>query len=109
MIYRLDGITLKVLSYYKTLVEAEEILGIPAKTISSGVIRKSLVRGKYYFSRTVEFAPTVRIRQPRKTKRFILLLLPEMHDEMLKAIGQRNRQDVLRNIIKNWMLTENKQ
>ena len=50
-------------------------------------------------------------KKPLKAKidgrKFSVMVNPQMWDDFLSCLGQRNKQDIFRSLIKNWIESEN--
>lgn len=98
---------LEVVAHYPTLKEAERITGIPERTISAATLRGSLCREMWYFSRRNEgFVPPGRTKGEKRGKKFTVMVSDEVWDRMLSAIGQRNKQDIFRHLLSEWLENE---
>lgn len=106
MIYQYNA-DLQIIAEYPTLKEVERILSIPERTVSACVLRGAFCRSKWYFSRNKDFTPPIRMKGPRPGKKFTVCVTDEIWDQMLRLIGQRNKQDVFRDLLKNWIDKEN--
>jgi hypothetical protein len=105
MIYQFDN-NLVLIAKYETISAASNALSIPRATISHACRQKQNCRGLYYFSKEqvmVKKVPKVKI----DGKKFSVMVNPETWEEFLSCIGQRNKQDVFRELLKNWIKSEN--
>ena len=98
---------LKLISQYATVQEAGEFLSIPRNTINSSITKKGLCRGKYYFRREPVIIMPERTQGPVPGKKFTVVVTKEIWDDLLVTIGQRNKQDIFRKLLKNWIKSEN--
>ena len=97
---------LKVVAVHRTLVEASKALGIPTRTISAAITRKSLCRSVWYFSREFGFVPNNPLKGEVAGRRFAVTVTEKMWDRMLVAIGHRNKQVIFRNLLFEWLENE---
>lgn len=106
MIYQFDK-DLALIGRYKTVQEAVNILSIPRNTINSAITKKGLCRGKYYFRREPVIVMPERTQGPVPGKKFTVVVTKEIWDDLLVTMGQRNKQDIFRKLLKNWIESEN--
>jgi hypothetical protein len=97
---------LQIVAEHRTLMEASKALGIPERTISAATLKGSFCRFQWYFSRHTEFVPWERIKSPFAGKKIVVSLQEELFDQFLVTVGQRNKQNVLRTLIKDWINLE---
>lgn len=108
ILYQYDK-KLKIVGVHKTLIEASKALGIPERTISSAMLRGSLCRGWWYFSCEMGFVPPERTKGEKRGRKFTVMVSDEIWDRMLIALGQRNKQDIFRNLLLEWLKNEERQ
>jgi hypothetical protein len=95
---------LQIIAEYANVFEAERITGIPEKTLRSSIFKRSLCRKTWYFSREKNFVPWVENRRGEKAgKKFVVTLPDKMWDELLVLIGQRKKQDIFRDLLREWI------
>lgn len=97
---------LKIVAVHKTLEAASIALNIPVRTISAAVIRGSLCRRCWYFSREMGFVPKEPLKGEVAGRRFAVTVTDGIWDRMLVAIGQRKKQDIFRNLLLEWLENE---
>lgn len=105
MIYQFDT-NLVLVAQYDTIVAASKALLIPSATISNACKEKQICRGQHYFSKEpimVKKEPKVRI----DGRKFSVMVNLETWEDFLSCIGQRNKQDIFRELLKNWIESEN--
>lgn len=106
MIYQYNS-DLQIVAEYTTLKEAERITGIPEKTVSSSIVKGSFCRFQWYFSRHKEFVPWERLKSHKAGRKFTVMVTDEVWEEILRLAGQRNKQDIFRELLKNWIDIQN--
>lgn len=98
---------LQIIAEYANVFEAERITGIPEKTVRSSIFKRSLCRKTWYFSREKNFVPWGENRRREKAgKKFVVTVSDQMWDELLVLIGQRKKQDVFRDLLRDWINKE---
>lgn len=105
MIYQYNR-KLKIVGFHRTLMAASDALGIPERTISAATLKGSLCRGEWYFSRGMNFSPPVRTKGEKKGMKFAVLVTEDVWSRMLSVIGQRNKQDIFRHLLSEWLENE---
>jgi hypothetical protein len=104
-IYQFD-LDLNLIATYDTLMDASDATGIPFGTLSSSTLRRAVCRNKYYFGRSSTIIPASRARSFKPGSKFTVLVTNEIWDEMLVLIGQRKKQDIFRDLLKEWIEKE---
>jgi len=105
MIYQFD-VDLNLIKRYYSVQEAVIALSIPRNTINSAITKKGLCRGKYYFRREPEMDMPERTQGPIPGKKFTVVVTKEIWDDLLVTIGHRNKQDIFRKLLLEWLEKE---
>ena len=105
MIYQFDT-HLNLIGQYYSVQEAVIALSLPRNTINSAITKKGLCRGKYYFRREPEMVMPERTKGEVPGKKFTVVVTKEIWDDLLVTIGQRNKQDVFRKLLQDWIKNE---
>jgi len=96
---------LEIIAEYKSLSEVERITGMYARTVSSAMTKHRLCQKKWYFSRKKDFVP-LKWMNEKKGKQFSVVVSQEIWDKMLLLIGQRNKQNIFRGLLAEWIEKE---
>lgn len=105
IIYQYNS-ALQLIAEHPNLKEAQRITGISGKTISSAVLRGSLCKSGWYFSRRMDFVPPERLKGEKAGNKFTVIVSDRIWDRLLIAIGQRKKQDIFRNLLLEWLENE---
>ena len=105
MIYQFD-IHLNLIERYYSVQEAVIALSLPRNTINSAITKKGLCRGRYYFRREPEMDMPKRTQGPIPGKKFTVVVTKEIWDTLLVTIGHRNKQDIFRKLLQDWIKNE---
>lgn len=97
---------LQIIAEHPNLKEAQRITGISGKTISSAVLRGSLCKSGWYFSRRMDFVPQERLKGEKAGNKFTVIVSDRIWDRLLVAVGQRKKQDIFRNLLLEWLENE---
>lgn len=97
---------------YSALWEVQRDTGFLVKEVEKA-LRLKYALGGYYFTRTPiidipKEVPT-KLDNNRKLRHNIkmsLMISEELVDEFIKAVGQRNKQDIIRGLIADWVKKE---
>lgn len=99
---------------YGALWEIQRDTGFLMKEIERAMKNKYALGG-YYFTRTpmleVPKETPTKIDNSRKLRHNVkmsLMISEELVDEFIKAVGQRNKQDIIRGLITDWVKKEKK-
>jgi hypothetical protein len=97
---------------YGALWEIQRDTGFLMKEIERAMKNKYALGG-YYFTRTpmleVPKETPTKIDNSRKLRHNVkmsLMISEELVDEFIKAVGQRNKQDIIRELITDWVKKE---
>lgn len=107
MVYQFDK-NLVLVVVYKSLSEAQKATSIPIRTIRSACMRGGLCDKKYYFSNSPVMKKGVRVKGEVPGKKFTVVVTKEIWDDLLVTIGQRNKQDIFRKLLQDWIEQEKK-
>lgn len=99
---------------YSAFWEVQRDTGFLMKEIERAMKNKSFLGG-YYFTRTpmielpVEEPARIELkRNLRYNVKITLMIAEEVSDEFIKLVGQRNKQDIIRGLISEWVKKEKK-
>ena len=97
---------------YSALYEIQRDTGFLMNEIEKAMKNKNALGG-YYFTRTpmlelpVEKPTQLDInRKLRYNVKMTLMISEEVSDEFVKLVGQRNKQDIIRGLIADWVKKE---
>lgn len=97
---------------YSALYEVQRDTGILVNDVEKAMKSKRILGG-YYFTRTpmlelpVEQPTKLDIsRKLRYNIKMTLMISEEVSDEFVKLVGQRNKQDIIRGLIADWVKKE---
>jgi hypothetical protein len=105
MVYQFDR-DCSLMAVYKSLSEAQAGTSIPIRTIRSACMRGGLCDKKYYFSSSPVMVKGVRVKGEVPGKKFTVVVTKEIWDTLLVTIGQRNKQDIFRKLLQDWIKNE---
>lgn len=105
MIYQYNS-DLQIIAQHRTLEDASRALGVPMKTLSSAIVKKSFCRLQWYFSHDTEFVLPQKPVKEKGGRKFTVMVKNSVWDRMLVVIGQRNKQDIFRNLLSGWLENE---
>jgi len=94
------------MAMHKSLSEAQKATSIPIRTIRSSCMRGGLCNKKYYFSNCDVMAKGARAKGEVPGKKFTVVVTKEIWDDLLVTIGQRNKQDIFRKLLQDWLKQE---
>jgi hypothetical protein len=97
------NLNLELIAEYESIIEAQYATGISHKTISSAMIEGHRCHRKWFFSRSIHMEPKREYIDEPLTHKIMLTLPESLGEDFLSVIGQRNKQDILRNLIRNWV------
>lgn len=102
-VYQFD-LELRPVAKYASLLEAGNALGISWKTISSAIINGNKCHGKWFFSRNanMERVEKVYYDEPLSHKTSVVIT-KSMYEELITLVGQRNKQQIIREMLQRWM------
>jgi len=109
MIYQWNETSYAFVRKYGALYEIQRDMGFPMQDVITAMKEKRPIGG-YFFTRT----PMIDLDAPQKASKVknsvkVSLLLSEgMADEFVALVGQRNKQDIIRDIIGQWIKNEKK-
>jgi hypothetical protein len=109
MTYQWDEKTYAFVRKYGALYEIQRDMGVPVDEVIKAMSDKRPIGG-YFYTRT----PMIDIDAPQRPKKLkhnvkmSLMLSEDMVDELLKLVGQRNKQDIIRGLIAEWIKKEKK-
>lgn len=99
---------------YGALWEIQRDTGFLMKEIERAMKNKYALGG-YYFTRTpmleIPKETPTKIDNSRKLRNNVkmsLMISEELVDQFIKAVGQRNKQDIIRGLITDWVKKEKK-
>jgi hypothetical protein len=107
MVYQFNKNLVLVVAY-KSLSEAQKATSIPIRTIRSACERGGLCNKKYYFSSFPVMVKGSRKNGEVPGKKFTVVVTKEIWDDLLVTIGQRNKQDIFRKLLQDWIEQEKK-
>jgi len=105
MVYQFDRNS-SLVAVYKSLSQAQAATSIPIRTIRSACMRGGLCNKKYYFSNCDVMKKGARKKGEVPGKKFTVVVTKEIWDDLLVTIGQRNKQDVFRKLLQDWIKNE---
>ena len=105
MVYQFDR-DCSLMVVYKSLSEAQKATSIPIRTIRSACMRGGLCNKKYYFSSSSVMLKGARKNGEVPGKKFTVVVTKEIWDDLLVTIGQRNKQDIFRKLLQDWIKNE---
>jgi len=99
-----------MVSSYETQAIAAQKLGINEGTVSKACSKGWLCAGKYFFSNTPTLPERITPKNPfsKATKKFTITLPPDLWDDFLTCVGQKNKQYVVRRVLAAWIAKEKK-
>ena len=109
MIYQWNETSYAFVRKYGALYEIQRDMGFPMEDVVKAMSDKRPIGG-YFFTRTPMIdldAPQAPVR-PKNSVKVSLMLSEGMADEFVALVGQRNKQDIIRNIIGDWIKKEKK-
>jgi hypothetical protein len=105
MVYQFDRNS-SLVATHKSFSEAQSATSIPIRTIRSACERGGLCNKKYYFSSSPVMVKGARKKGEVPGKKFTVVVTKEIWDTLLVTIGQRNKQDIFRKILQDWIKNE---
>lgn len=105
MVYQFDKDS-SLVAAHKSFSEAQSATSIPIRTIRSACERGGLCNKKYYFSSSPVMVKGVRKNGEVPGKKFTVVVTKEIWDDLLVTIGQRNKQDIFRKLLQDWIKNE---
>lgn len=105
MLYQFN-LDLQLVSEYKTMKEASELLSISWKTISSAVINGNKCHGKWFFSKSPEIKVDKIYFEESLSVKTSIVLTKTLSDDLISLVGQRNKQAIIRELISEWITKE---
>jgi len=106
MVYQFDRNS-SLIAVYESFFKAQTATLIPIRTIRSACMRGGLCNKKYYFSSSPVMVKGARKNGEVPGKKFTVVVTKEIWDNLLVTIGQRNKQDIFRTLLINWIESEN--
>lgn len=106
-VYQFD-LELRPVAKYGSLLEASKALGISWKTISSAIINGNKCHGKWFFSRKPEMNVDKVYYDETLSVKTSIILTKTMSEELITLVGQRNKQQIIREALQRWMDEEKK-
>ena len=109
MIYQWNETSYAYVRKYGALYEIQRDLGLPMDEVVKAMSDKRPIGG-YFFTRTpmIDLDAPQRPAKPKNNVKVSLLLSEGMVDEFINLVGQRNKQDIIRGLIGDWIKREKK-
>jgi hypothetical protein len=107
VIYQWNEQTYAFAKKYGALWEIQRDTKIPMDDVI-GAMKDKRPIGGFYYTRTpmIDLDKTVKERKLRHNVKMSLMISEELVDEFIKAVGQRNKQDIIRGLITDWVKKE---
>jgi hypothetical protein len=99
---------LRPVAKYASLLEAGTALGISWKTISSAIINGNKCHGKWFFSKKPEMSVDRVYYDETLSVKTSIVLTKSMSEELIILVGQRNKQQIIREVLQKWIDEEKK-
>lgn len=97
------NLELRPVAKYGSLLEASKALGISWKTISSAIINGNKCHGKWFFSKKPEMSVDRVYYEETLSVKTSIILTKTMSEELITLVGQRNKQQIIREALQRWM------
>ena len=109
MIYQWNEQTHAFSKKYGALYEIQRDMGLPMQDVITAMKEKRPIGG-YFFTRTpmIDLDAPQKAAKAKNSVKVSLLLSEGMADEFVALVGQRNKQDIIRDIIGQWIKNEKK-
>jgi hypothetical protein len=109
MIYQWNEQTYAFAKKYGALWEIQRDTKIPMDDVIKAMKDKRPIEG-FYYTRTpmIDLDKTMKERKLRNNVKMSLMISEELVDQFIKAVGQRNKQDIIRGLISEWVKKEKK-
>lgn len=102
------NLELRPVAKYGSLLEASKALGISWKTISSAIINGNKCHGKWFFSKKPEMSVDRVYYEEALSVKTSIVLTKSMSEELITLVGQRNKQQIIREVLQRWIDEEKK-
>ena len=108
MIYQWNEISHAYVRKYGALYEIQRDLGLPMDDVITAMSKRHPIGG-FFFTRTpmIDLDETGERKQKLDVKT-TLMMSQNMADEFVTLVGQRNKQDIIRGLIGEWIKREKK-
>lgn len=107
MTYQWNEKTHAFVRKYGALYEIQRDMGVPVDEVIKAMTDKRPIGG-YFYTRTpmIDLDEPQRAKKPRNNVKISLMLSEGMVDEFISLVGQRNKQDIIRALIADWIKRE---
>jgi hypothetical protein len=109
MIYQWNETSYAFVRKYGALYEIQRDMGFPMQDVITAMKEKRPIGG-YFFTRTpmIDLDAPQKAAKAKNSVKVSLMLSEGMADEFVALVGQRNKQDIIRDIIGQWIKNEKK-
>jgi hypothetical protein len=109
MTYQWDEKTYAFVRKYGALYEIQRDMGVSVDEVIKAMSDKRPIGG-YFYTRTpmIDLDAPQKAAKAKNSVKVSLLLSEGMADEFVALVGQRNKQDIIRDIIGQWIKNEKK-
>jgi hypothetical protein len=109
MIYQWNEQTHAFSKKYGALWEIQRDMGFPMQDVITAMKEKRPIGG-FYYTRSPMMDIDAQQQEPKQKLNIktSLMMTQKMADDFISIVGQRNKQDIIRGLIEEWMKKEKK-